>query len=143
MREQIVKLALKITEHYVANSCICARSWLRSLEKNEGTGRQDKIIFTPSKSPKGKRHLGMSCHMGCTQAGRVTHVEQHICCTKVGTQAYRQRGKLEKGKALDYFKVIVQYTNPTKCTNLPKQLCNRLLPGLLQNSCLQTSAILK
>lgn len=50
--------------------------------------------------------------MGCTQAGRVTHVEKHICCTKSGTQAYRQRGKLEKDKALDYIlKVIVYKSN--------------------------------
>lgn len=58
------------------------------------------------------------------------HVDHHICFTKVGTQAYRQRSMLVKGKALDYFlKAIAYKTN--QMYQFTKELCNRLQPGLL------------
>lgn len=92
---------------------------ISEARKAEGAGRQDKIIFTLSKSRKGDRHLGICSHMSGTQGGRGMHGDQHICCTKVDTQAYRQSCILAKGKALDYFLKATAYKT-NKCTNLLK-----------------------
>lgn len=52
MREQIVKLALKITEHYVARSCICARSRLRSQEKMRKQADRIKLFSLQAKAKR-------------------------------------------------------------------------------------------